>query len=108
MMPQYLSAWDKTPVTVTITNGIGENGDPLVVATYNGLCDYIEKSKYRFGKDGERMRINGVLKIGEDIAPGIAVLEGYVQINGVTSKILRGIRERNFHGVVELTKLELI
>lgn len=108
MMPQYFGVWDKTPVIITITNGMDENGAPMVVATYNGLCDYTEKSRHTLNRDGEWMRINGVLTIGCDIAPGVTVLEGYVEISGVTSQIFRGIRQRNFQGAVNLTKLELI
>ena len=104
----YLEFWDVTPVTVTITNGIDENGAPAVVATYVGNCNYSEKSNYALSSDGQRTKLSGTLTIGCDIAPSVGIVEGTVTINGVTNKIFGGSRPRNPDGTVNHTTLELI
>ena len=100
--------WDKTPLTVSITQGVSEEGQPLVVSTFVGKCNYSEKTKYAQSSDGVWIRLAGRLTIGQDIAPAVAVLEGYVTLGATTCKIHGGSRPRNPDGTVNHTSLELI
>lgn len=104
----YFSAWDVTPVAVSLTQGIDDNGAPLVVATYTGNCNFSEKAKTIRSADGQNVRLNGSLTIRGDIAPALGVLEGRVEINGADWNIYNGTRFRNPDGTVNHTKLELV
>jgi hypothetical protein len=104
----YLKSWDNTPVVISITEGIGENGEPNVVATYTGNCCYNEKSKTVRTADGQLIQLNAVLTVGCDIASDVPVLAGEVEVAGKTWKIHSGSRGRNPDGTVHHTKLELM
>lgn len=106
----YLRQWDNTNVIVTVTSGINDNGAPNVVVTYTGLCNLREKTKTVRKSDGQYVTLNGSLTIGTDIAPGVEVLAGHVQVNNGTKtwKIDNGVRVRNPDGSINHTKLELI
>ena len=104
----YLRMWDNTPVTVSITQGTSEEGQPLVVSTYVGKCNYSEKTKYAQSSGGIWIRLAGTLTIGQDIVPEVPVLEGYVTLGSLTCKIYGGTRPRNPDGTVNHTRLELI
>jgi len=107
----YPKWFDQTPVTVNVTQGTNDQGEPLVVATYIGKCNHVEKSKtVRIG-DGQYKKLAGSLTIRGDIAPGTATLagvEGSVIIGGTTWEIFTAHRPKNPDGSVNHTKLELI
>lgn len=104
----YLSFLDTTIIEVRITNGIDANGGPNVVETYQGLCYFSDKAKTVQTSDGQKVTLNGLVMIGEDIAPDVHVITGSVVINGGEWKIHRGFRAKNPDGTVNHTELELI
>jgi hypothetical protein len=104
----YFKKWDTTPVTVEITDGITEYGEDNVVFLYGGLCRYSEKLKTIRTADGQLITLNGVLTIGQDIAPHIPCLSGRVTVNNKTWNIYSGSRPRNPDGTVSYTRLELM
>ena len=108
MKMPYLKSWDNIPLVVTFTDGLGENGEPNVAGTYEGKCNYSEKSSTIRTPDGQLVRLNAVLTVGSDIAPELSTLQGSVSIAGKDWKIYSGSRGRNPDGTVHHTKLELI
>jgi len=104
----YFKFWDVTPVVVTITSGVTEDGLPKEVVSYEGKCNFDTKSKYAQNSDGTWIRLAGILTIGKDIAPDFVVVEGYVTLGSITCKIFGGSKPLNPDGTVNHTKLELI
>lgn len=104
----YIRISDNTPVSINITEGISEFGEPIVVATYNGNCNYHEKSRTVRNADGTYVYVNGSLTVGCDIAPNVKVLAGNVGINGKKWDIYSAVRLRNPDGTIYATKLELV
>lgn len=108
MTMPYLSIWDVTPVVVTFTNGLSDEGEPLVVGTYDGKCCFSDKSKTVRTKDGQWVQISGALTVKGDIAPTIDTLEGFVVIKNNKWKIQSSSRGRNPDGSIHHTRLELL
>lgn len=104
----YLKSWDRTPVIITITDGIASTGEPNEVASYTGKCNYSEKAKTVRNSDGQYIQLGAIITIGCDIAPSVPVLAGDVEIAGKVWKIFRGDRPRNPDQSVNHTRLELI
>lgn len=103
--PYYL---EKTPITVTITEGLNGNGAPNTVATYNGKCRLEERAKTIRDADGKLIQLEGKAYIGCDIAPNAQLIEGHVSVLGKEFKIYKAKRLRNPDGTVHHTALELI
>ena len=103
--PKHL---DITPIKVTVTSGISEEGEPLQEEIYNGKCRLVSGAKYIRDADGKQVRIESVVYIGGDIAPSHSTFTGSVCINGLERKIYRVNRPLNPDGTVNHTKLELI
>ena len=108
MKLQYPKVLDKVPIVVSLTNGIGENGVPIVVATYSGKCYFHEKTKRIRNADGKLIELEGKAFFGCDIAPSVSLLEGYVRLPLKEFKIYKGSRPRNPDGTVHHTELELM
>jgi len=108
MKVPYPHHLDKTPIVVTITDGIDGNGSPKVVATYEGRCRMHETSRYDRDPDGKLVRVEGKVFIGCDIAPSVRSLEGHVEVFGRKMNIYKASRPRNPDGSIHHTKLELI
>lgn len=106
-LPYLARLWDVTPVTVHITNGFTEGGEPKEAATYTGKCNYSEKAKTVRQGDGTLIQLNASLTIGGDIAPSVPVLAGSVDIAGRTWNIVTAGRPRNPDGTVNHTELGL-
>jgi hypothetical protein len=104
----YVKSWDNTPFVAYLTNGITENGEPNVVGTYTGACNYNERLHTIRTSDGQLIQLKAVLVAGCDIAPNLDVIEGYVEIAGTTWNIYSSSRGRNPDGTVHHTKLELM
>lgn len=104
----YLKIWDNMPVVVTITEGIAETGEPNVLGTYTGMCNYNEKTKTIRTSDGQFVNLNAVLTIGANIFPNSPTIEGSVEIVGKIWKIYSSSRGRNPDGSVQHTRLELM
>lgn len=100
----------KTPVTVKIySEGLDENGAPIVV--YNGehLCNYQDKAKTIMTAEKKIVQVNGVILIPDDIVPDVPnISSGEVIINGMKRDIVQGIKNRNPDGTVNFTELDVI
>lgn len=103
----YLKFWDNVPVTVSISDGITENGAPNLVASYTGKCNFDEKTKRTRTPDGMLVELAGVITIGKDIAPSLDIIDGEVTIGTKTWSIYSAARPRNPDGTINHTRLEL-
>jgi hypothetical protein len=102
-------SWEcNTDVAINIVDGLTEDGEPNVVATYSGKCNYSEKSKKTLDEKRRLIELNGTVIMEGDISPCVAKLSGNVTINGITQEIYRGSRPRNPDGSIHHTKLELV
>lgn len=99
-----------TPITITVTNGIGEDGAPAVCGTYTGKCCYSEASAKRTTADKQLITLSGVALFNGDIIPGLDVFDGGAVILGgnIRRSIYRSQKARNPDGTVNYTRLELI
>lgn len=107
MRMPYFKAWDTTPVTVHVTDGFSEGGEPSEIVTYTGKCNYSEKSKTVRQSDGTLIQLSAILTIGSDISPSVPVLTGSVDIVGRTWNIATAARPQNPDGTVHHTELGL-
>lgn len=97
-----------TPITVTITDGIGEDGAPKVVTTWSGNCNYSEKQKQVLDAERRLITLEATALFPGDIFPEREKLEGEVVLGDTTWMIYRGSRARNPDGTVNFTQLELM
>jgi hypothetical protein len=105
----YLSQWDNAKCKVFITDTKpSENGDFPIINTYEGGCNFSEKSRTVRSNNGQYVRLSSVLHIKGDIAPNLPEFTGSVEVNGKTLKIETADRPRNPDGTVHHTRLGLI
>lgn len=99
-----------TPITVNITDGIGEDGAPKVVSSWSGKCNYSEKQKQVLDAERRLITLEATALFNGDIFPGQEKLEGSVVIGDGTIvwQVYRGSRARNPDGSVNFTQLELM
>ncbi|HEX2986147.1 MAG TPA: hypothetical protein VHO71_04955 [Caproiciproducens sp.] len=99
-----------TPITVSITDGVGEDGIPKVVAIWSGNCNYSEKQRQILDAERRLITLGAAALFNGDIFPGREKLEGSVAVNGgaLVWQIYRGSRARNPDGTVNFTQLELM
>lgn len=99
-----------TPISVTITDGIDEDGAPKVVSAWSGKCNYSEKQKQVLDAERRLITLEATALLNGDIFPGQEKLEGSVAINSsaIVWQIYRGSRARNPDGSVNFTQLELM
>ena len=104
--PRFLA---NTQVTVTITEGLTEDGESDVKLIYEGKCIYDEKSRQVLDAERRLVRLSAKAIIEGDLYPGLD-LEGFVEVagSGVKRSIFRAARPRNPDGSVYSTELELI
>ena len=98
------------PITVTITDGIGEDGAPKVVNTWSGNCNYSDKQKRVLDAERRLITLEAIALFNGDVFSGKEKLEGEVVIGDgtITWQIYRGSRARNPDGSVNYTQLELM
>lgn len=105
----YLSQWDNATCVVIITDTEpSENGDFPTKGTYEGSCNYSEKSRTVRNSDGEYVRLSSVIHIKGDIAPNMSTFSGKATVNGREMLIETVDRPRNPDGTVHHTRLGLI
>jgi len=100
-----------TPIVVTITSGMGDNGAPATLGTWTGTCYLSAKEQTTFTSDGPVKTLQSFAIIPEDVCPEALVLEGSVTLFGDLThprKIRVGHRPRWPNGEVGYTKLELM
>lgn len=104
----YLKSWDKTPITVTMTGEMDDNGAPETLAEYEGLCNFTSKTTTVRSPDGELVKLGGILTIKGDIAPSVPYIKGYATIHDQERVIYNSEKVLNPDGSVNHTRLELL
>lgn len=97
----------KTPCTVILTDGTGEDGAPREAAKLSLKCNWQDKPRQVLNAERQLIQLNGTALLDGDIAPGLDVLAGTVEIYGTVWAIYRGMKCRNPDGTVNYTRLEL-
>lgn len=99
-----------TPINISLTDGIGEDGAPKVVKSWTGNCNYSEKQKQILDAERRLITLEATALFNGDIFPGQEKLEGEVIVNSgsITRTIYRSSRGRNPDGTVNFTQLELM
>ncbi|NLJ65670.1 MAG: hypothetical protein GX337_09880 [Christensenellaceae bacterium] len=105
----YLDAWDVTPCEIVLHGGLGDDGGPEEVGRWKGLVNFSEKARRVQDKDGQWVKLAGVIHVKGDILPGVQFTEGTAKIEDFPArKIIGYSRPRNPDGSVNHTRLELI
>lgn len=98
----------KTPCSVILTDGTGEDGAPKEVMRLSLKCNWQDNPRQVLNVDRQLIQLNGVALFDGDIAPQVSVLTGTVENYGKVWTIYKGSKCRNPDGTVNYTKLELI
>ena len=98
----------KTPVEITLTDGIDEDGAPAVVRTISTHCNYNGGGGWTVDEKRQAVRYSAAALFCGDIAPELPRLMGWVDVLGVRMTIHAARRARNPDGTVNYTRLELI
>lgn len=104
----YIDLCDSVSILVTLDDGMDDNGVPNIKQTYTGKCNFIEKHKRVYDKDGKMVTLEGKVIFGGDACPNINKPEGKVLINEVEYKIYTFGRVRSPDGTVHHCELELM
>lgn len=107
--PELVKPWAcKVPITITLTDGIGEDGAPKVAATVTARCSYNGKGGWTVDEHRQAVRYTGSALLPGDIAPQLAHLTGWAELLGKRLVIHNAERARNPDGSVNYTRLELM
>lgn len=98
----------RVPVTVTLTDGIDEDGAPMAVRKMSVLCSYNGKGGWSMDAQRQAVRYAATALFCGDIAPDLVHLTGWADVCGARLAILAADRARNPDGTVNYTRLELI
>lgn len=104
----YINLCDSVAILVTLDNGIDDNGNPIILGSFEGMCNFSEKTKRVYNSDGQLISLEGKAIIKGDVAPGITCPEGKALINGKEYKIYKVGRFRNPDGTIHHCELELM
>ena len=108
---RYPKFADVTPCTIVFTGGPSQFGDDDPLKTWEGKVNWSEKAQKVQDKDGNWIKLSGVIHVGADILDGIVdeVTGGKVNIAGLTNREINAInRPRNPDGTVNHTRIEVI
>lgn len=97
-----------TPCQVILTNGEGEDCAPAVAANLKTTCNWQDAPRQVLDAERRVIQLSGTALFTGDIAPGVNVLAGTVEIYGTSWTIHKGTKCRNPDGSVNFTKLELM
>ena len=103
----YLDAWDVTPCEIVLHGGLGDDGGPEEVGRWKGLVNFSEKARRVQDKDGQWVKLAGVIHVKGDILPGVQFDNGEVEVDGVVRNVVSYSRPRNPDGSVNHTRIEL-
>ena len=107
--PQLVKPWAcKVPITITLTDGIGEDGAPKTAATVETLCSCNGKGGWSVDERRQMVRYTCTALIPGDIAPGLKNLTGWAELQGKQLTIHAAGRALNPDGSVNYTRLELM
>lgn len=98
----------KTPCTVVLTSGTGEDCAPIEAARLELKCNWQDSPRQVMNAQKQLIQLGGTALLNGDIAPQLPVLTGTVEIYGMSWTIYRGSKCRNPDGTVNYTKLELM
>lgn len=104
-----LKQYCKTTIDVTIeSEELDENGVPIALANWSGMCNYQDKAKKVWTSDKVLVDVSGTCLIPGDIAPNIEdISKGVVKVFGMDRILALGQKSRNPDGSVNYTRLEL-
>lgn len=97
-----------TPITVSLTHGINQDGSPKEVTLFSGNCNYAEKQKEVLDAERRLVTLSATALFNGDIAPSAKTLLGFATVFGVRRVVFSAARERNPDGTVNFTRLELM
>ena len=107
--PQLVKPWTcKVPITITLTDGIQEDGSPKTVAVVKTTCNCNGKGGWSVDENRQMVRYTCTVLIPGDIAPQLVHLEGEADLLGKTLTIHAADRALNPDGSVNFTRLELM
>lgn len=107
--PQLVKPWAcQVPITITLTDGIGEDGAPKTAATVETLCSCNGKGGWSVDERRQMVRYTCAALIPGDIAPQLAHLTGWAELQGKRLSIHAADRALNPDGSVNYTRLELM
>ena len=97
------------PIEATVdADGIDEDGEPIVGASWSGLCNWQDATIEKYGREKATTEVMASLYIDGDAFPDLAVISGgVVDAFGMEMTIARGTKGRNPDGTVNFTRLEL-
>lgn len=105
----YPKQLDNTPIIINLSNGIDENGVPILLKSITGKkCFFAEKSKTIYDTDGAKLQLLAKINICGDIASDVVKLEGRAIARGKEYIIFTATRCLNPDTTVHHTELELI
>ncbi|MBP5261267.1 MAG: hypothetical protein J6Z43_03965 [Clostridiales bacterium] len=108
---RYPEFADVTSCSIVFTGGPSQFGDDSVLSTCEGKVNWSEKAQKVQDKDGNWIKLSGVIHVGKDLLDGIAddVTGGRVTIAGLINREINAInRPRNPDGTVNHTRIEVI
>lgn len=108
---RYPDFMDVTPCTINFTGGPSQFGDDEVLLTWEGKVNWSEHSQKVQDKDGNWIKLAGVIHVGKDILDGYIdrITGGTVTIAGLSNREIFTIRRpRNPDGTVNHTRIEVI
>lgn len=101
----YMDWFDVTPVNIYLT-AQDEDGEEVVVNSWNGKVNFSETSKTYQTTDGQWVHLTATIHVKGDIFPTTPVIsEGYVLYNGQKMQIVDVDRPRNPDGTVNHTRI---
>lgn len=98
----------RVPITLTLTDGIGEDGAPKVAQTISAACNYNGAGGWSVDERRQMVRYTATALLPGDIAPGLPRLTGWAEVLGCRLVIHAADRARNPDGTVNYTRLELM
>lgn len=98
----------KTPCRVVLTEGTGEDGEPIVRADLSLKCNWQDKPRQVLNAERQLIQLAGTALFDGDIAPELEILSGEVEIYGRLWTIHQGSKCRNPDGSVNYTRMELM
>ena len=111
MYPQLVTAqMCVTPITISCTNKLDENGAPKPETVYTGLCNYTEKTVKKMTAERQYITVIGTALFPGDAFPGTDTLEGDASIfeGEIHRRVYALEKARNPDGTENYTRLELM
>lgn len=108
--PRLVKAFTQSiPITAVVdADGIDEDGAPIVGATWEGSCNWQDRSVETFDHTKVETKVVATLYIDGDPFSGLAIISGgNVTAFGETREIVQGMKARNPDGTVNYTRIDL-